>query len=1208
MKPREAYKITTVRVVEFHNLGTTTIEVPEGGHLFLLGDNGSGKTTILDAIHLVLSAGREMEFNAAARVTGAKDSGGRTFQGVVLRYNAVTGRAEKESGITYAALELTSATGKFCSLAVGISATGLDVAYERWGGIAATRVADLPLTIRGEDGRERPATQGEFKRAISDLPGGRYYTNIGDYADAVGDRLFGGEQKYADVCKLLRTGKAYREIAARAANYNDLFRQLLEEPRRDTFEPLLKGLRELEESKGRLEQIDERAKYLRELQGERQRLQTLRLKRHAIDWAEADGKRRAAETEVARCADAIEAGEREKTELEGRARGAKDEVDALGVRLQELRAKDNSGLIAREKSAVVRSEQSGRKAADAKAALAEEERKVSELAKREGAARAERASNLRKAGEAIQRGGKTCGITVGGLVDELFATVADGTTPVPPVNQGGSRFRATAKDFSEEFSSARTMVSTTREAKADEVRQLAQNAERASECAEALRAELDESKRRGEVLPDIGGFANVREEIRSNMLRATSLYELLEPAPGCDTRHVALIERLAGEEFLATWLVAPQDADAVRRVAWRTDATKRVPPMSTPGGPGFVPAADARERVPSTPSLSVAVRGTLEDVNVNNVAPWLGKYISFEESDVEAVKLLALHLAAKTGPEDGDFLGTKMQTFRLREGLLADAKPRLIGRKFRAAEQARRERELEARLSAAEKESKAADKALATARTALDALKAFAATLDESERSARLAAEARRAAATALEHAEELKTRASLVAEERLREYQEAKDELEDIRLKMRAAGIDGSLERRIEAAEKAKRKKEAEYEALTRQVGVAASRLEGLAKALERWQSEASAVEGDAARAAEAFAGRMAQGEAVESFVARLLPERGQEGFSLQEAREKAIVDTSASETKIEQKIRAAAGEAYLFSFDRMRNRISDRRGVELDEVLADESRRLAELNEVISQKNREVFERIFMGDVMRRLYEDLMRITDLAKRIQRKLAGRRFGSNRYDFSLAPEPEYEVFVGLVRRGASLGAGEEKDELRDCLERHRDAILNADIGAVPPIFDYRNWFRFELKVLTENEEGRVIDRRVKSMGSGGEQAVPNYLLILTVAEFLYHGGDGIEPPKAAPILFDEAFYGIDAARRDQLLAFADDLGLQLFVSSPDQDGVKREIRHSVSLIVIKDENLDVHLSPVVWRNIATQDTLLGDVAPSVGMTVLEETR
>ena len=1160
MKPRESYRITAVRLVGFHNLGTTTIEIPEGGHLFLLGDNGSGKTTILDAIHLVLSAGREMEFNAAARVAGAKDAGGRSFQGIVLRYNAVTGRTEKESGVTYAALELTSSTGKVCSLAVGISATGMDIAYERWGGIASVPISKLPLEMPGEgehEGETRPVTQGEFKRAFGELAGGRYYSHISDYAEAVGARLFGGELKYADVCKLLRTGKAYREIAAKAANYNDLFRQLLEEPRRDTFEPLLKGLRELEESKGRLEQIDERAEYLRDLQGERRKLETLRLKRHAIDWFEADAKARESDASAARCADAIAAGECERAKLESAARAAKDESESLGVRIQELRAKDASGLVEREKAAALRSDQAGRKAADAKAALSEEERKVAELSKRESAARTEKASVLRKAGEDLQRGGKACGIAAGGLADELFAA-GDG-------------------DFADAFESVQSEAFSARETKADEVRRLAREVESRTADADALRGELDALRRRGEAMPAIAGFATAREEIRSSMLRASGVYELLEPASGCDARHVALVERLAGEDFLATWLVSAQDADNVRRIVWREGGLQ-----------------------------SVAVRGTLDDVNVNDIAPWLGKFISFEESDVEAVKLLAMHLAAKAGPTDGDFLGSKTQAFRLREGLLANAKPRLIGKKFRAAEQARQERELEARLSAAEKERKTQEKSLAAAESALAAVKAFATALDEAARAARRTAESVRDAATALAHANDLKARAAAVSEERMREYDAVRDELEDIRLKMRAAGIDGTLEKRIASAENARRKKESEYEALTRQIGGVASRLEGLVKSREKFLGEKAASEQSAAIAAAAFAGKIPEGVEVGRFVAGLLPDRGE--MSLSEIREKTIGETSAAETKIDSKIRAAAGAAYLFAFDRAANRITDRRGVELDEVLADETRRLAELNEVISQKNREVFERIFMGDVMMELYKDLLRITDLAGRIKRKLAGRKFGSNRYDFALTPEPEYESFIELVRRGASLGAGDEKDELRECLEQHRDGILNADVDSVPAIFDYRNWFKFELKVLTENEEGRVIDRRVKSMGSGGEQAVPNYLLILTVAEFLYHGSGDQDPPKSAPILFDEAFYGIDAARRDQLLSFADDLGLQLFVSSPDQDGVKREIKHSVSLIVVKDENLDVHLSPVVWRNVATQSDLLGGEAPDVGMTVMEETK
>lgn len=42
--------------------------------------------------------------------------------------------------------------------------------------------------------------------------------------------------------------------------------------------------------------------------------------------------------------------------------------------------------------------------------------------------------------------------------------------------------------------------------------------------------------------------------------------------------------------------------------------------------------------------------------------------------------------------------------------------------------------------------------------------------------------------------------------------------------------------------------------------------------------------------------------------------------------------------------------------------------------------------------------------------------------------------------------------------------------------------------------------------------------------------------------------------------------------------------------------------------LVMDENLDVHLSPVVWRNVATQSDLLGGEAPDVGMTVMEETK
>ena len=1157
MKSSETYKITAVRLVEFHNLGTTTIEIPEGGHLFLLGDNGSGKTTILDAVHLVLTAGREMEFNSAARVAGSKDSGGRTYQGIVLRYNAVTGRTAREAGITYAAVELKSDSGRVCSLVVGLSARGMDVQYERWGGIASVGVSELPLMIE-DGGRFRAASQSEFKSGMALLTGGKYYPHINDYANAVGARLFGGEVKYADVCKLLRTGKAYREIAARAANYDDLFRQLLEDPSRDTFEPLLKGLREIEESKGKLDQIDERANYLNDLRRESEKLGKLRLKADVVAWSECEQKRAAAVQSVAALKEAEEEGRELLDKLEREWSDLKGDVARSRERLQELRAKDKTGLIDREKSASQRFAEADRKARDAEKNLSEIRRSKDAAVKVEKDARTKRSVAFKKGADELIAAGKAADFAVGSLADALYGA---------------------EENIGAAFSTVRTEISSEKDRRAKAAFSADLEAGNAVRESERCRSELETIRSRGENMPDIPEFQDVRLEVRNQMLAARPIYELLEPASGCDARHLALLERLIGDDFLATWLVRSDEADRVRQIAWRN------------GG-----------------AIAVAVRGASSDVSVNDLAPWIGAFISFEESDVEAVQLLARHLAGKIGPSDGDFLSQKTWIFRGREGLSPSVKPRLIGRKARESEQSRLERAAESCLAEAEKAEKTANRKSAALNASLERIEKLEEVFFSVQEMAKLETDLVRSAGLAAERATERAQLAAEAAAERRADAEGEREELEDIRIKMRSQGIDGTLEKRIASAEKAVRLREAEADAKSRDIGDKRGKLDGVVNARAKEEEKLKAFSAQIEVYKAKFEAQIPEGMDVAEFAYDECPECKEAAVDFAQLRERLAKESGAVEARIEQRIRDPKGEPYAFSFERAANRITDRRGSSLLEVLADETHRLDELRGVLDQKNREVFERIFMGEVMRHLYVDLMRISDLTGRIQRKLSGRRFGVNRYQFGITPVPEYEHFVELVRKGYALDSGDDKNELREYLSYHREEILNAEIDEIPAIFDYRRWFRFELKVVTESEEGRVIDRKVKSMGSGGEQAVPNYLLILTVAEFLYHGGSGLDKPKASPILFDEAFYGIDAARRDQLLAFADDLGLQLFVSSPDQDGVKREIKHSVSLIVIKDENLDVHLTPVVWRNVPAQADLLGDASPEIGMTIKEETR
>ena len=94
--------------------------------------------------------------------------------------------------------------------------------------------------------------------------------------------------------------------------------------------------------------------------------------------------------------------------------------------------------------------------------------------------------------------------------------------------------------------------------------------------------------------------------------------------------------------------------------------------------------------------------------------------------------------------------------------------------------------------------------------------------------------------------------------------------------------------------------------------------------------------------------------------------------------------------------------------------------------------------------------------------------------------------------------------------------------------------------------------------------------------------------MLALGRLLFDRADA----RLRPLLFDEAFYGIDAGRRDQLLRFASELGLQLVVASPDQDGATPAVRAATTLFVVKDDRGDVHLAPYhYWNHPAGQADL-----------------
>ena len=799
------------------------------------------------------------------------------------------------------------------------------------------------------------------------------------------------------------------------------------------------------------------------------------------------------------------------------------ERDARQAELQDLKSKDPSGLLRREKQL----------AQEVSALEVEHRSKDIEQRKASDAARA--------AAERVVESRTVLAEAASKRAVELHRIGVDAPVSVMPlVSALDSAAKADVpEEASMETDAVRVAVTSACENAAGALRACTDEAAQAEAEVSRIEKELAALEAQPEPEPDVPGFAAARTAVAERLFKAVPLYLHIEPCAGLKSAEIAAFEQVAGDALLGTWLVPEDEADAVRMEFFRNH----------------------REQ-------SIFVR--TDDFVVPSETEWVARYIDVAESDTDAVLALKAALAARGGLRVLDEVETRVVAFRGREQPLASMKPRLFGTKQRRDEQARRIRAKRDELSAAEKTRDAAARRVHEAESVLALMRNISSAVDgirtwwveEREKVHSLRHE--------LTLREEIATRAAVESEEARRRLARAKEQLESVRLKMTNEGVSAALEKRIRSVESRIHEIEEKMEFVIQKRGEATQRIQMVDSGLVA--SRECQRKGEANRAA---------AEKLLPGIAALAHERlggaGATKESLAEFVEDMKRKDAEGETMLRRDICEPVGFDYAFQFDAAACSLVDQRGEAIDTVLENENAQFEAQKGVINEQTQRLFRDIFVSEVLRKLYEDDQRLTQLSVRVNRMLKDRFFGSSRYSFGLKPVPEYESLLALIRKFSAYGAGEDGEEISDFVETHKDAILSAQPGEIPEMFDYRHWYEFQLKMVTRDNEGKIIDRSVKAVGSGGEQAVPNYLLILTVAAFLYQGRTGNQSLRLQPLLFDEAFYGIDAARRDQLLSFANDLGLQLFVASPDQDGVKKELPRTTSLFVVKDEKFDVHL-------------------------------
>jgi len=228
-----------------------------------------------------------------------------------------------------------------------------------------------------------------------------------------------------------------------------------------------------------------------------------------------------------------------------------------------------------------------------------------------------------------------------------------------------------------------------------------------------------------------------------------------------------------------------------------------------------------------------------------------------------------------------------------------------------------------------------------------------------------------------------------------------------------------------------------------------------------------------------------------------------------------------------------------------------------------------------------RKLLEKTILGDLSNQYTRDLYRLRESLDAVNLMLEGLSFGRSQYRFTQKIKNEYRQVYGIVRRAGDIDE-ESQQQLKAFFESKLAELRIQPDGSLPSFLDYRHWFDYQLHVKVTGSEGEGIEltNDIRRLGSGGEQAVPNYLLIMAMSALLYNQINA----RIRFLLFDEAFYGIDAERREELLRFANRLGLSLVIATPEMDGVTEAMRESTTLLLEKNANNEIFIGNFVWES------------------------
>jgi uncharacterized protein YPO0396 len=241
---------------------------------------------------------------------------------------------------------------------------------------------------------------------------------------------------------------------------------------------------------------------------------------------------------------------------------------------------------------------------------------------------------------------------------------------------------------------------------------------------------------------------------------------------------------------------------------------------------------------------------------------------------------------------------------------------------------------------------------------------------------------------------------------------------------------------------------------------------------------------------------------------------------------------------------------------------------------------------------EQRALAEQELVENFIHRLREQIEDARQQLAYLNATLAGLRFGGERFEFIIHPEPALrQVYDMIMDSQAVLGESLFQSEFR---QRHQpgwdllfERLTAAPDGDISPelreLQDYRNYLQYDIRIHYPNNT-RALLSQINAKKSGGETTTPFYVAMAASFAQAYR----LNQPRPADTIrlamFDEAFGKMDTARTASALKFMVDNRLQVLLATPPDkaagllphvDSVRTVVRQNNHAFVIEIDKAEM---------------------------------